>query len=159
MIEVEEFETEEILEKSEFEENKMPTFNHSYICNKLLRQLFENDVIEPFPELTLDIENGITPDISVYPNKNFQPNFLRDVIRFPEMPILAIEIISPSQNIQTLLEKAEMMVKKGVKTVWTIEPFTNTIIVTTSKGEKRFPNQIIESEGIKVDFRQIFGEN
>lgn len=40
-----------------------------------------------------------------------------------------------------------MLVEKGVKTVWIIEPFTNTIFVTTKDGEEKFTNQTIESEG------------
>lgn len=44
--------------------------------------------------------------------------------------------------------------EKVVKTVWTIEPFTSTIFVTTKTGEEKFTNQNIESEVIKVDFKK-----
>ena len=104
----------------------------------------------------MDIGKGITPDISVYPKANIQPNFRRDITKYPEMPILAIEVISASQNIQDLLIKADTLVASGVKTVWTIEPFTETIFVTTKDGEEKLPSQEIESEGIKVDFKKIF---
>ena len=148
-------ELEEII--VEEEEKEMPSLNHSVICLRTLRQLIENPNIEPLPELTLDIDKGITPDISVYPKEQIKPNFSRDITKFTEMPILAIEVISASQNIQDLLVKADMLIEKGVKTVWTIEPFTNTIFVTTKDGEKKFANQTIESEGIKIDFKKIFG--
>ena len=75
------------------------------------------------------------------------------------MPVLAIEIISASQSNQQLLEKSQLLIQNGIKSVWTVEPFTNTVFVTTKDGEKRFHNQIVESEDIKVDFRQIFGTN
>ncbi len=139
------------------EEEEMPSFNHSIICNRLLKQLFADDKIEALPELTLNISRGITPDISIYPKENVTPDFLKDFTRYPDMPILAIEVISASQNIQDLLEKSEMLVANGVKAVWTIEPFTSTIFVTTTNGIKRFNNQAIESEGITVDFPKIFG--
>ncbi len=139
------------------EEEEMPSFNHSIICNRLLKQLFADDKIEALPELTLNISRGITPDISIYPKENVTPDFLKDFTRYPDMPILAIEVISASQNIQDLLEKSEMLVANGVKAVWTIEPFTSTIFVTTLDGIKRFNNQAIESEGITVDFQKIFG--
>ena len=139
------------------EKIEMPSLNHSVICLRIIRQLLENPAIEPLPELTLDIEKGITPDISVYPTAKVQPNFRRDVTRYAEMPILAIEVISASQNIQDLLIKADLLVGNGVKAVWTIEPFTNTIFVTTKDSEEKFTNQEIESEGINVDFRKIFG--
>ena len=139
------------------EEEKMPSLNHSIICNRLLKQLFLNETIEALPELSLDIDKGITPDISVYPVAKIQPNFRRDITKFGEMPILAIEVISASQNIQDLLIKADILVQNGVKAVWTIETFTNTNIVTTKGSEEKFSSQEIEIEGIKVDFRKIFG--
>lgn len=144
------------LEEVEIKEKEMPSLNHSVICLRIIRQLIENPNIEPLPELTLDIDKGITPDISVYPKGQIEPNFRRDVTRFPEMPLLAIEIISASQNIQDLLIKADSLIANGVKTVWTIEPFTNTIFVTTEDGEEKLTSQEIESEGIKVDFRKVF---
>jgi Uma2 family endonuclease len=150
LIEVEEIITAE-------EEKEMPSLNHSVICLRIIRQLIENPNIEPLPELTLDIDKGITPDISVYPKAKIQPNFRRDITKFSQMPLLAIEVISASQSIQDLLIKADALVANGVKTVWTIEPFTETIFVTTKDGEEKLPSQKIESEGITVDFTKIFG--
>lgn len=148
-------EVEEII--TEEEEKEMTSFNNSYICAGIIEQLSENKKFKALPELTLDIEKGITPDICVYERETVKPNFLRDYPKYPQMPILAIEVISASQNIQTLLEKAELLIKNGVKSVWTIEPFGQAIFVTTDKGEEIFHNQKVESEGIKVDFQQIFG--
>ncbi len=152
-------EVEEITELEEKEEREMPSFNHSYLCWQISQQLSQNEAIVPLPELTLNIENGIIPDISVFPKELVKPDFLRDIPKFSEMPIIAIEVISVSQNIQDLLEKARTLTKHGIKAVWTIEPFTNTVFVTTNDEEKRFHNQEVESEGIKVDFRKIFSVN
>ena len=138
-------------------EEEMPSLNHSFICAEIIEQLLDNKQIRALPELTLNLGKGITPDISVYERGKIKPDFWRDITRYSEMPILAIEVISASQNIQDLLEKSEMLVANGVKAVWTIEPFTNTIFVTTKDGIKKFTNQEIESEGIKVDFQKIFG--
>jgi Uma2 family endonuclease len=149
--------TEEVVTIDEVEE--MPSFNHSYLCAEILKTLAQNKAVMPLPELTLDIGNGITPDISVFPKEAVKPNFLRDIPRYPKMPMLAVEIVSASQNIQDLLEKAQFLVEHGVKAVWTIEPFGNTVFVTTKEGEKRFHDQEVESEGIKVDFREIFAVN
>lgn len=150
--EVEEVEIEEIEE----EEREMPSLNHSIICLRIIRQLIENPNLEPLPKLTLDIDKGITPDISVYPKEQISPDFLNDYTKYPKMPILAIEVISASQNIQTLIEKSKILIENNIKTVWTIEPYTNTIFVTTKSGIEKFQNQEIESEGIKVDFKKIF---
>lgn len=149
---------ETIIEENQ-SEKAMPSLNHSYICTELLLQLSQNEDYKPLVELTLAIDNGVTPDISVFPKSSIKPNFFEDVTRFPEMPTLAIEIISSSQNIEDLIIKSQNLVDNGVKVVWTIEPFTNTVFVTTKEGKNRFHNQEIESEGIKVDFRRIFTTN
>jgi Uma2 family endonuclease len=137
-------------------EEEMPSLNHSYICVQILRQLLQNEAIQPLVELTLDVGNGLTPDICVYPKERIQPDFLRDVTRFQEMPMLAIEVLSASQNIQETLEKASRLVEAGVKTVWTVEPYGRTIFVTTQDGDRLFHDQEIESEGIKVNFEEVF---
>jgi Uma2 family endonuclease len=72
------------------------------------------------------------------------------------MPMLAIEVISASQNIQTLLEKAERMIQAGIKSVWTVEPYSQTIFVTTAQGVERIYNQTVEFEAVKVGFQKIF---
>lgn len=148
-----EVELDDLIEEGKEE---IPSLNHSYICSQIIRQLFENPEIEPLPELTLDIDKGITPDISIYPKDKINPNFRFDIVKYAEMPILAIEVISSSQNIQDLLIKADMLVERGVKAVWTVEPFTNTIFVTTKQSEKKIYNETVESEGISVDFKKIF---
>lgn len=60
------------------------------------------------------------------------------------------------QNIQDLLEKVELLIQHGVKAVWTVEPYTHSIFVTTKDGNTLIYNQTIESEGVKVDFPQVF---
>ena len=105
----------------------------------------------------MNIEKGLTPDISIYPKEKVAPDFLNDYAKFSEMPLIAIEVISASQNIQDLLEKSKLLVSHNVKAVWTIEPYTNTIFVTTPSGIQKFPSQVLESEGITVDFQKIFG--
>jgi len=135
---------------------KTPSLNHSYICVQILRQLLQNDSLQPMTALNLDIGKGITPDICVYPKEKIRPNFFRDIGKFQEMPLLAIEIISPTRNIQELLEKASNLVDSGVKSVWTVEPYTRTVFVTTESGEELCREQELEADGISVDFGEVF---
>jgi len=137
-------------------DTEMPSLNHSYICSRILRQLFAIDDIEALTELTLDIEKGLTSDICVYPIATLTPNFSRDVARVSVLPIVAIEVVFASQNIQTILEKAERLVQAGVKAVWTVEPYTHSIFVTTEAGECIVYNSVVSFETITVDFTQIF---
>jgi hypothetical protein len=62
-------------------EKNMLSLNHSYICSQILKQLFKIDQIEPLVKLTLNIGNGITPDISVFNKDKISFNFLRDVTK------------------------------------------------------------------------------
>ena len=140
------------------QDEEMLSLNHSYICLQILRQLLQNEKVEPLPELTLDIANGLTPDISIFPKEQISPNFFRDVSKFQQMPVLAIEVISSSQTIEELLEKAAQLIQAGVKTVWTIEPHSRSIFVTTSSEEKLFHDRIVENEDIQVDFAKVFGQ-
>ncbi len=143
---------------TEIEENRenMPSLNHSYVCLQILKELLNHDEILPLPELTLDIGNGLTPDISVFSKSKIKPNFFQDISKFPEKPILAIEVISSSQTIQEMLQKAKQLVSEGVKTVWTVEPYSQTVFVTTVDQETLFHAEIVKSEGIEVDFAKIF---
>jgi hypothetical protein len=112
-----------------------PSLNHSYVCAQLMRQLLCNESIQALPELiSLDIENGFTPNISVFPKNKIQPDFFEDVLKVTEMPILAIKIVSPTQSIHTLITKSKSLLLAGVKTVFHCEV-----------------------EGIRADFSLIFG--
>jgi Uma2 family endonuclease len=134
----------------------MPSLNHSYICVEILKQLLTNPEIQPLPELTLDIGHGLTPDISVFLKHQIKPNFLKDIVKLKEMPILAIEIISPRQNIQDVLDKALLLTQANVKAVWGIEPYGRTIFVTTPDQQQILHESVVETEGIRVDFSQIW---
>ena len=72
------------------------------------------------------------------------------------MPILAIEIIASSQSIQTILEKSSLFIKSGIKTVWTVEPYSRSIFIVTDTGKRLVHENIVESDGIKVDFAKVF---
>ncbi|KKI98501.1 Uma2 family endonuclease [Prochlorothrix hollandica] len=134
----------------------MPSLNHSYVCLQILKELLNHDEILPLPELTLDIANDLTPDISVFSKSKIKPNFFHDVSKFPEKPILAIEVISSSQTIQEMLQKAKQLVGEGVKIVWTVEPYSQTVFVTTVAQETLFHSEIVKNDGIEVDFAKIF---
>jgi len=134
----------------------MPSLNHSYICAQVMRQLLQDDSIQPLPELTLDIDNGLTPDISVFKKEKIQPNFFEDILKIKDLPILAIEVISSSQSVQAIFEKSKILVNSGIKTVWTIEPYGRSIFVVNKEGKKLFHEEIVESEGVTVDFTKIF---
>ena len=150
-------EAADILEE-QIEDEEMPNYNQSLVCSDIIEQIYDNKTFKAYPELTLDIENGLTPDVCVYLREKTRPIDVNEPPRFAEMPLVVVEVVSPSQNSQALLKKAVVYVDKGVEAVWTVEPILNVVVVTTKNGIQRFYNTEVESEGIKVDFRRIFGE-
>ncbi len=134
----------------------MPSLNHSYICAQILRQLLNSEDVQALPELTLEVANGLTPGISVFPKEQVNPNFFVDVLRFQQLPMLAIDIISPSQSVQAVLEKARLLVESGIAAVWTVEPYGRSVFVSTKDGERLFHEEAVESQGIRVDFAAVF---
>ena len=72
---------------AEAQVEKMPSLNHSYVCAQIMRQLLQNDALQPLPELTLDIDKGLTPDIAVFPQANIQPDFFTDVLKVQQLPL------------------------------------------------------------------------
>jgi Uma2 family endonuclease len=148
-----------MLENTEPHDNlteTMPSLNHSYICAQLMRQLLRDDSIQPMPELTLDIENGLTPDISVYARDKIRPDFFEDILKVKDLPDLAIDVISSSQSVQAILDKSRLLVNAGVRAVWTIEPYGRSVFVVTREGKRLHHEECVESEGVKVDFSEVF---
>ena len=121
-----------------------------------MRQLLQDDLIQPLPGLTLDIGNGLTPAISVFKKEKIEPNFFEDILKVKDLPVLAIEVISSGQSIQAILEKSKILVASGVNTVWTVEPYGRSVFVVNTTEKQLFHEDIVESEGIKVDFTQVF---
>lgn len=71
------------------------------------------------PELDLEL-NGkpFVPDSCVYPKG--QPNWFGEEEPFRAPPLLAIEIISPSQSIEQLLSRACERLSAGANAVWSV---------------------------------------
>ena len=110
---------------------------------------------EPLVELTLDIEGGLTPDISVY-REMAEPDFLEDQVKYAIMPVLAIEILSPSQNIPELVSKAKKMLEAEISWIWIVDTYARTVIIMGKGSQDTIHRDVVESEGIKVDFKEVF---
>ncbi len=136
-----------------------PSINHSYLCKKILLQVEQSEEWEAWPELTLNIETGLIPDIAVFRRGSVKPDFYQDAFRCDLLPQLAIEVASPSQTIHDLMQKAEKFLAAGVPAVWTIEPYGRTIYVSTPHHREVKLSGVVEHGGIKVDFSLIFGEH
>jgi len=86
-------------------ENNMDSLNHSYIQANLAWLLQTLKIYSVFTELSLNIgqldlsdceslKNEAKPDVCIYPKMSIDCS--RDIIKMSEMPLLAIEILSPT---------------------------------------------------------------
>jgi Uma2 family endonuclease len=133
-----------------------PSLNHSYLCKKIILEIEKTEQWEAWPELTLNIESGLIPDVAVYPRGNLKPNFMEDRMKCDVLPALVIEVASPSQSMHELMLKADKFLKSGIPAIWTVEPYGQIVYVSTREGRKVKLAGMVESEGVAVDFARIF---
>ncbi len=110
-------------------------------------------------ELALRLDNvKHVPDLSVYPR---QPkNFLHDVVERTDPPLIAVEIYSPNQGYNTIMEKVDAYLAGGVKTCWVVDPYQRTIsIISPDGGSKTFIHGQVAQDpvtNITADLSEVF---
>ncbi len=109
-------------------------------------------------ELTLTIDNNdYQPDVSVYKKKKFDYIGEEDTTKTEEMPLLAIEVVLPSQTMEGLIRKANFYLESGIQSVWIVHSPTHAVIVKTKSETKHYHEGILEDvTGVKVDMGIIF---
>jgi len=127
------------------------------LCRKIILAVEQSGQWEAWPELMLDIEGGLIPDIAIYGVGVLAPNFLEDQTRCAILPTVAVEVVSPSQPIHGLMRKAGKFLRAGIPAVWTVEPYGQVVYISTAQGRKTQLAGVAENEGIRVDFASIFG--
>ncbi len=78
-----------------------------------------------------------------------------------EMPLLAIEIISPTQGSKEILDKFEVYFAAYIKSCWLIDPATGVVTVYSSLDKSRtfVENDIIDTVlDLKIPIKDIFDE-
>lgn len=86
----------------------MGSHNHSYLQMKLGALLLGLEQYMVLSQISLDssaLENNtkeMRPDLALFPKQPI--DFLQDEIRMQTMPLLVIEILSPHQSIDEILE-------------------------------------------------------
>jgi len=135
---------DEILED---EDSNMGSINHS-IAQVRIASLLNNDArFTVMTELSLDIsqhdfsqygikaKDEIKPDICLYPNTIDWQDI--DILKMKEMPLLAIEILSPSQSLETLKNKVYAYFALGVKSCWLAIPSIEAIDIYSKPKQHR----------------------
>lgn len=117
----------------------MGSLNHSAIQANLSFLLKRVGKYSVFTELSLDLSqldaslrttinsNEIKPDVCIYPKRPL--NLVKDVLRIAEAPLLVIEILSPLQGTQVLLDKFSVYFALGIQSCWLVIPANRSVTV------------------------------
>jgi len=111
----------------------MPSENHGTVQANLIGEFLKHREYRTISELSLEL-NGrpFTPDLCVYPRR---PMDLRhDNIRRTDPPLVVVEIFSPTQGSQDVMEKVEAYLNSGVKTCWVVNPPQHVITIYSADG-------------------------
>ena len=125
--------------KSDYELERgkpMPTWNHAVLQQRILLSIATR-YAEQFcvlPELNLSVNREkLVPDLAIFAGAD---SFLdHDIQLTTEMPVVAVEIISPSQPVVELTTKAEQYLRAGVKSCWVVIPEFKQVVVSTQIGD------------------------
>ena len=122
-----------------YEEEYMGSLNHSIVQAQITGILVSDARFTIMVELSLDIskvdltqfglkaKEELKPDICLYPNSIWLQR--RDVLKMADMPLLAIEVISPKQGIEDILAKFDAYFALGIKSCWLVTPALEAITV------------------------------
>ncbi len=136
----------------------MPGKSHAWAQSRLLIALAKHEQYAVLSELSLQLgDHHLVPDLCVY--AYYEPDWSDDVPRVTEPPLLAIEIISPSQSIDDLIKKAEIYLKTGVPACWVVLPALQTIVVLMLGQKPRYYTEGVvrdDGTGIEVPVDAIF---
>ena len=166
--------TEESVDTSRFErvngqllERPLPTRSHAHLQRhfaNVLDKYLEGSGFEVEAELSIDRwdekkSDWLTPDVLVSAAGGFREARGGHAL---SPALLAIEILSPGQNLSNMRHKASILIDWGVEQIWLADPESRSIAVfekgqDTAKSEVFYEgDMLLPSTGIHVPLALIF---
>ena len=124
--------------KGELVPMSIPTMEHGVISSKIVillgNHVLQNQLGQVYTaETTFQIgESGRKPDVA-FVSQTRIPENARQASPIP--PDLAIEVVSPSDKVYDVQEKALEYLDAGTRMVWVIEPIAQTVTVYRSPND------------------------
>jgi Uma2 family endonuclease len=158
----------ELLTEIKTEEySDMGSLNHSALQVNLAYLLKRLGTFSVYTELSLDtskldksqyrFREEIKPDVCIYPKRGLSRPY--DILKMTEMPLLAIEVLSPRQGLQEIIEKFDVYFALGVRSCWLIDPTTAIVAVYRSLDFHKIfaAGEVVDDViGIRLPFDEIF---
>jgi Uma2 family endonuclease len=129
------------------ESTEVGSFNHGYLLIRLGILLDRLDTYTAVGDVSLDVSTvdlskfdlktreEIKPDVCLYPKRGLlQP---KDILKMKEMPLLAVEILSPKQGLYDIVEKFRLYFALGIRSCWLVEPVLQTVTVYSTSDQWR----------------------
>ena len=157
-----ETEIEHELSEYEIERGKpMPNLTHGSIQANLIVQIAikYGSQFRVASEVSLaTIPDGTTPDIVVYPKREL--NFVNEIAKQKDAPLITIEIQSPSQSNDLMIDKAYQYFEFGVKSSWIVFPAMKGIAVYSAPDKYEFfhHDDLLKDKNlnIEIDLKKVF---
>lgn len=138
----------------------MPSKNHAIIQTRLVAYFDRayGDRLDALSELSLQLpDQKVVPDLAIYPKVAFDP--LNDETSMTQVPLGVVEIISPSQGQEELIEKARRYFEAGVQSYWLVNPAFKIIHVThDARSFRTVTEGLLRDEvlGVEVELGVVF---
>ena len=137
----------------------MPSENHAFIQTNLSIEFSRQREFRTGSELTLELVPGDpkTPDLSVYPRQPL--NLRQDIVRRTDPPLLAVEIVSPSQGMQEIMDKVKFYHAHGVRSVWVVVPPLRAVTIFLPDGSQQIHDAGVVRDpaiGVTADLDAVF---
>ncbi|MFN0077924.1 MAG: Uma2 family endonuclease [Prosthecobacter sp.] len=106
----------------------MPGKNHAIVQLNLGVAFAQHRDFRTMSELNLELDGWrVVPDLCVFPRSS--NNFDADIAWVTTVPLIAVEIISPSQTLEEMTAKINKLLAAGVPSVWFIIPSVRVISI------------------------------
>ena len=137
----------------------MPSKNHASVWSNIVMSFYQyKNKYRIFSQLTVLLNGKETvPDLCIYPNEEINWEF--DEIVVTQTPVTVIEILSPQQGMQDLIEKFGFYFHAGVLSCWLVLPALQQVVVyQKDKTKKVFISGKIFDEvtQIEMDMKEVF---
>ena len=136
----------------------MPSMNHSVIQTNLIVEFARQREFRVCSELSLELDGQpLTPDLSIYPREPL--NLRRDIVKRTDPPLMVVEILSPTQGSQSVMEKVEVYFRAGVKSCWIVSPPFHTITLLRPDGTEEVVHDGVAKDtatGLTADLSAVF---
>ena len=141
------------------EKNVMtPSYHHAYLSSNMIVALHRLGKYSVFSRMSLQLEKDYIADVCIYPKRKVHFSS-GDMMKVAEVPLVVVEILSPMQGTQEILEKFTAYFRAGVQSCWLVIPVAQSVTVYASMDQAKTYTQgeiIDEVLDIHIPIEDIF---